>query len=264
MKNLSLRRLDTAQLADLVRKNPGITIPLVGASTAVLIWCIKDYQDFLALGPGGVPYNIFGWAAITILVRPFALNEKDATWTGDYPSEGAHQEILGLPPRKGGRAKLSGIAPHRQMTQKAPESMKAPLKELFDDIVKKHPKVLETKRSLYEKHHDAIFVQSSLLLDPLSPIPQTARISRGEIGHIHHDASVHLYFSRADAKILIEKNWAERHRLARTKPFLGRVNMFGVAGTYLMIYGPRDEGELETMRTILKNSVKFMTGIEDL
>lgn len=40
--------------------------------------------------------------------------------------------------------------------------------------------------------------------------------------------------------------------------------MFGVAGTYLMIYGPRDEGELETMRTILKNSVKFMTGIEDL
>jgi len=125
MKNLTLRRLDTAQLADLVRKNPGITIPLVGASTAVLIWCIKDYQDFLALGPGGVPYNIFGWAAITILVRPFALNENDATWTGDYPSEGAHQEILGLPPRKGGRAKLYGIAPHRQMTQKAPESMKA-------------------------------------------------------------------------------------------------------------------------------------------
>lgn len=125
MNNLTLRRLDPAHLADLVRKSPAITMPLVGASTAVLIWCIKDYRAFLALGPGGVPYNIFGWAAITILVRPFALSEKDATWTGDYPSEGSHQDILDLPPRKYGRAKLAGIAPHRQMTQKAPESMKA-------------------------------------------------------------------------------------------------------------------------------------------
>ena len=131
-------------------------------------------------------------------------------------------------------------------------------------MVETHPKLLETKRSLYEKHHDAIFVHSDLLSDPNSAIPATARISRGEIGHIHHDASVHLYFSPADAKVLIEKNWAERHRLARTKPFLGKVNMFGVAGTYLMIYGPRDEGELEIMKTILENSVKFMTGSEDL
>ncbi|KAG4429586.1 hypothetical protein IFR05_014935 [Cadophora sp. M221] len=260
MNNLTLRRLD---IAGLIQRNPA-TLPLVGASTAALIWCIKDYRAFLALGPGGVPYNIFGWAAITILVRPFALSENDATWTGDYPPEGAHQDILDLEERKGGRAKLAGIAPHRQMTQKAPDPMKAPLNELFNEMVKNHPKLLETKRSLYEKHHDAIFVQSNLLQDPNSSIPASARISRGEIGHIHHDASVHLYFSPADAKVLIEKNWAERHRLARTKPFLGRVNMFGVAGTYLMIYGPRDEGELETMKTILENSVKFMTGVEQI
>ncbi|KAH7372141.1 hypothetical protein BKA64DRAFT_715153 [Cadophora sp. MPI-SDFR-AT-0126] len=264
MHSLTLRRLSTTRVAELLSKSPAITIPLVGASTAALIWCIGDYRAFLALGRGGVPYNIFGWAAITILVRPFALSEKDATWTGDYPSEGAHQDILDLPSRKAGRAKLAGIAPHRQMTQKSPESMKAPLKELFDDMVKKHPELLETKLSLYEKHHDAIFVQPALLQDPDSPIPPTARISRGEIGHIHPDASVHLYLSPADAKVLIEKNWAERHRLARTKPFLGRLNIAGVAGTYLMIYGPRDEGELETMRTILEHSVMFMTGVVDL
>lgn len=139
-----------------------------------------------------------------------------------------------------------------------------PLAELFNEMVKTHPNLLETKKSLYEKHHDAIFVQSSLLQDPISSIPATARISRGEIGHIHHDASVHLYFSPADAKVLIEKNWAERHRLARTKPFIGMVNMFGVAGTYSMIYGPRDERELETMKVILENSVKFMTGVEEI
>lgn len=40
--------------------------------------------------------------------------------------------------------------------------------------------------------------------------------------------------------------------------------MFGVAGTYLMVYGPRDEGELKVVKTLLENSVRFMTGIEEL
>ncbi|CZT48521.1 uncharacterized protein RSE6_09229 [Rhynchosporium secalis] len=261
MNSLSSRQFD---ITSFIRRSPTITIPLVGASTAALIWCIKDYRAFKALGPGGIPYNIFGWALITIFVRPFALSEKDTTWTGDYPSRGAHHDILDLEERKGGRAKLAGIAPHRQISQNAPHSIQAPLAELFDDIVKKNPQLLETKRSLYEKHHDAIFVKFSLLEDLNSAIPATARVSRGEIGHIHADASVHLYFSPADAKVLIEKKWAERHRLARTRSYLGMVNMFGVAGTYLMVYGPRDEGELKTMKTILENSVKYMTGTEDL
>ncbi|KAL2062050.1 hypothetical protein VTL71DRAFT_6316 [Oculimacula yallundae] len=262
MNSLTFRRSD---IASFIHRSPAmITIPFIGVSTAALIWCVKDYRAFLALGRGGIPYNIFGWALITIFVRPFALSENDATWTGDYPSKGAHQDILDLEERKGERAKMAGIAPHRQMTQNAHESMKAPLAKIFDEMVKKHPELLETKRSLYEKHHDAIFVQSNLLQDSSSTIPAPARISRGEIGHIHADASVHLYFSPADAKVLIDKRWAERHRLARTKPFLGKVNMFGVAGTYLLVCGPRDEGELETMRTILENSVKFMTGVEEL
>lgn len=122
MNNLTPQQVDVTEL---IRRSPTITIPLVGVFTASLIWCIRDYRAFIALGPGGVPYNVFGWALITIFVRPFALSEKDATWTGDYPSEGAHQEILDLEERMGGRAKLAGIAPHRQMTQKSPDSMKA-------------------------------------------------------------------------------------------------------------------------------------------
>lgn len=138
------------------------------------------------------------------------------------------------------------------------------MREVFDDTVAKHPSLLEKKRSLYEKHHDAIFVHPSLLQDPASGVPATARVSRGEIGHVHEDGSFHLYFSPADTKVLIEKNWVERHRLARTKPFLGVMNLFSVAGTYVMVYGPRDEGELDVTRVLLENSVKFMTGREEL
>jgi len=31
-----------------------------------------------------------------------------------------------------------------------------------------------------------------------------------------------------------------------------------------MIYGPRDEKEMEILRVILENSVRFMTGQEDV
>lgn len=30
-----------------------------------------------------------------------------------------------------------------------------------------------------------------------------------------------------------------------------------------MIYGPRDDGELEVLATILRNSIRFMTGVEE-
>ncbi|KAL6914771.1 hypothetical protein FSST1_012531 [Fusarium sambucinum] len=55
--------------------------PLVTATTssaAVLVafaaWCIQDYCDYPALGPGGPPHNVRGWAWITFGIRPFALN----------------------------------------------------------------------------------------------------------------------------------------------------------------------------------------------
>lgn len=123
---------------------------------------------------------------------------------------------------------------------------------------------MESKLSLYERHDQALFVHSSLVKDAKSAIPDTARISRGEIGHVHNDTSCHLYLAPADARIVIEKGWAERHRLARTTPFLGKMNLYNIGGTYLMIYGPRNEDELLVLKTILRNSVRFMTGCESV
>ena len=78
------------------------------------------------------------------------------------------------------------------------------------------------------------------------------------------DGSVHLYHPAADARVLIEKCWAERHRLARRMPFFPSFQYVSHVGeTYLMIYGPRDDGELEVLATILRNSIRFMTGVEE-
>lgn len=99
----------------------GLGASLVSAGVA---WCINDYRKFLSLGRGGVPYNIFGWALITFLVRPFALGAQYSVWTGDYPPKGAHDDILDLPVREGPRPQLGGIVPHRQLSQHPGSSMK--------------------------------------------------------------------------------------------------------------------------------------------
>lgn len=93
-------------------------------ASASVLWCIRDYQKYLALGPGGPPYNIKGWAWITFAVRPFALKASDTTMVSDYPEDGHHIDIKKLPHRHGPRAELGGIAPHRQLSQHAPEHMR--------------------------------------------------------------------------------------------------------------------------------------------
>lgn len=136
---------------------------------------------------------------------------------------------------------------------------------------------MTTKLSEYERHNPALFVHPSHVSScttsrdqegerdtEQTPLPRTVAISRGEIGHIHPDLSIHLYLSPADARVVVEKGWAERHRLARQAPFLGRRNICNVAGTYLMVYGPRDVDEMAVLATILRASVRFMTGEENV
>lgn len=90
--------------------------------------------------------------------------------------------------------------------------------------------------------------------------------SKGELGHIHGDTSLHLYLSPEDAKVVIEKGWAQRHRLARTQPWwLGHKKFIcGIGDTFLLIYAPRDESELRVLSTLIRASARFMTGSDDI
>ncbi|OMP88066.1 hypothetical protein BK809_0002823 [Diplodia seriata] len=115
--------------------SPGIlaTTTITALTTILLVLGIRDYRAFIALGPGGVPHNVLGWAAITLLIRPFALSKAQATRTDDYPQDDdegvtreggkAHAGVLALPRRRGERAEVGGIAPHRQLSQHAGAGM---------------------------------------------------------------------------------------------------------------------------------------------
>jgi hypothetical protein len=108
------------------QKSPIFTGTLVGSSIVLLFTAIQDYRRFKALGPGGAPYNVFGWLFVTLGLRPFTLGPQDTTWVGDYNLQNVSVSdgLQDLPRRAGLRARVMGIAPQRQMSQQAPESMR--------------------------------------------------------------------------------------------------------------------------------------------
>ncbi|KAL2410508.1 hypothetical protein ABEF95_012005 [Exophiala dermatitidis] len=228
-------------------------------------WCVQDYRLYKSLGPGGPPYNVRGWLEVSFFVRPFTLAADETLWTGDYPRTGCHKEIEALPERAGERPVVKGIAPQRQFNQFAPKDMNSRILSVFASLVKKNSGLLEQKLSVFEKHHIALFVHHDLL-SKSKELPETAIRSKGELGHIHGEASVHLYFSPADAKVIVEKGWAERHRCARTQPwyFGWKKYMFGIGDTFLFVYVPRNDEELDVLKTLLWASARFMTGEKDI
>ena len=91
----------------------------------------------------------------------------------------------------------------------------------------------------------------------MNDLPLEARIVIREIGHVHEDLSSHFYFSPLNAKLIIEKGWDERHHM--TTAIGGYI---GVGRTFLMIFGPRDEDELEITTRMVAASISYMTGEE--
>lgn len=132
---------------------------------------------------------------------------------------------------------------------------------LLSSVVVSNPGVLSQKVSSLEKHNSALFIDP-VCLGCADNLPGPAMVSKGEIGHMHNEASLHLYFSPADAQMIIRKKWAERHRLARTQPWWlgGKQDLFGIGPTFLIVYAPRDEEELEILRTLVQASARYMTG----
>jgi hypothetical protein len=74
-----------------------------------------------------------------------------------------------------------------------------------------------------------------------------------EFAHLHgsSDGSLHAVLPPDAATIAIEKGWAEFHPLARRRM---------LPATIVMIYGPRDEAELETVWQLVEISYAFARG----
>jgi hypothetical protein len=220
---------------------------IAGAGAAAAgVWVYRDYQKWLALGPGGLPYNCRGWMTTTRM-RLQKCDPLDASALVDLP--GAPLELgclQDLPSRIGPRPSI-GVhpVPHRQLDQLPDEAMKRCIEQLFDARVERERELVEYKLSYFEKWNYAV-----TLREPESGHAD-ALASHGEIGHVHpSNGSMHMILNRADARTVIEHGWGERHPLAGV--------MLALPATYLLIYPPRDSDELEVTGRLLDVAIAHM------
>jgi len=206
-------------------------IPLSGA-------IYLDYQHFLSLGPGGTPQTIAGYLRLKLLSL-FTLRDPHTPPPIPYGlvTKTGHLSSHTLPKRAGlTLPKTAGIAPHRQLTQKSTPEVYRLLCAAISQLASQCPD-LELKTSCFEKYSTGLFAAD----------PQR-RTCGGEICHAHpSDGSMHLTLHPADAKVLLEQRWGERHPLARG----GWLERF-VPGGFVMVYAPRTEAEVEVVVQIIK------------
>lgn len=248
------------QLTTHLRAHPILTTSALALSLGLipaLSAALASYRGWLALGPGGPPYNIIGWLAQAAL-RP--LTHSDTTSlerfsrpsaTKKYPSY-AHTSFLGgdgtLPAREGARPIVPGyVAPQRQTTEVSTPAMRDRMRAYLEDLAVANPASLSARPS----HLEGVGTPAVWLATPDVAVPSFMRSLKGESAHVHPEGSSHVVLSLKDAEEAVRKGWAERHRLS------GATALWPV--TYVLLYAPRDEGEYEVWKRIVVAAVRFVS-----
>ena len=216
---------------------------LVLFSIGIIIWGYFDYQKWKVLGKGGVPDNLIGWLMVT-LTRPLKRNPFSSQFFEE--AIGNNCDTVGLadlPKRKGDRPVVAKHpVPHRQLSQIGTESIQQSLQKNFDKTVNFNAETVHYQLSQFEKRNPAVWLKQP-------EVGNTCTCAKGEIAHIHHvDGSMHMVLSPSDAKKVIETGWGELHPLA------GR---FIPVKTYMFIYSPRNEEDLNVINQILKAAIQY-------
>lgn len=100
-------------------------------------------------------------------------------------------------------------------------------------------------RTLHHRHGTGLF--------SVSPVMRTCN---GEVCHAHPiDGSLHMTLHPADAKVVLEAGWGERHPLARG----GWFERFVPRG-FVLIYSPSSEADLQVVSQIIKAAIWHVGG----
>ena len=170
---------------------------------------LRDYRDFLSLGPGGTPSTFAGYLRVSCL-RLFTLKDPftpPCATPATLPPDGY---LLRLPFRPGPRPKVVGIAPHRQINQKSSPQVHQVLKNALHSFAALYPTFLRKGNSCFEKHGLALFMAPcwELEVSAVAPHPEPSHIDTklpspthlnptcadtAEICHLHASVSF-VYF----------------------------------------------------------------------
>lgn len=146
--------------------------------------------------------------------------------------------------RPGPKPDTTSSLPHSQVTQHGPDDVIERLHTWCFSL----PNVNEEDSGISVPGSRAL-----ILRDGVQANPAGFMIGR-EFAHIHphpDNGSMHLVLSVEDARETIAKGWGENHYL---------VNQGKWPEGLIMVFSPRDEDELEAVKTIVTCSYEFASG----
>jgi hypothetical protein len=131
--------------------------------------------------------------------------------------------------------------PHRQLDQRSPQSLQAELLTRMGSLA---------HTELGASHISAPGSVAVHLARAYAIGPAEASVAVTEFAHLHADGSgsLHMTLPEGTADEAIAKGWAERHPAATA----------GLAPpTLVVVYGPRDDAELEQVWALIQRSYTF-------
>ncbi|KAI0173575.1 hypothetical protein GGR52DRAFT_392448 [Hypoxylon sp. FL1284] len=232
----------------------------LAATTAVaaplLAYARRCYLEWLALGPGGVPYHAGGWLAQALL---HVVARRDRRVPVPPPYADAAELVPAYGPaiarsylvggaargrRRGARPAVPGfVAPQRQTSGGAGADRIQKQKAFLAALAAANPALFEMRASGLEgPAHEAVYLRA--FPDGKEEKGEALRRrlgrgSRGEFAHVHGEGSMHVTVSAADAALLIAGGWAERHGLSG----VGGARRALVPVGYVFVYAPREADE---------------------
>jgi hypothetical protein len=153
--------------------------------------------------------------------------------------------MLTLPQRQGKKPKTNYGLPHEQLEQNPPPDVYRRLKDrAFDfEFVERRPSIISVPGA-----------EALWLLEDGGHSCAEAFMRENEFAHVHppYDGSLHMMLPEGDVPELLERGWGEPHPLVP----VGRA-----PPSCVMVFGPRDEGELEVILGLIDASYKFARGL---
>lgn len=153
--------------------------------------------------------------------------------------------MLSLPQRFGDKPKTHYGLPHSQLDQNPPADIYQKLKaRAFDfPFVERRPSIISVPGA-----------EALWLLDEGGHSCEEAFMRGNEFAHVHppDDGSMHMMIPENDVPELLDKGWGEIHPLVP----VGRM-----PPTLVLVFGPRDDAELDVIMGLIDASYQFARGI---
>ncbi|KAF2465620.1 uncharacterized protein BDR25DRAFT_295261 [Lindgomyces ingoldianus] len=222
-------------------------LALVGlAIGAATVW--YDFTSWKAFGTGGTPPTLKGYLKIRRWGLWLFFHSQDLLNASAIPDEGlAYLSKDDIPVRAGPRPKLTRwTLPQRQFRDPITPTAAEALLNMMPSTATSFPQTIRSGPSKTEGGTGpAIYVQPSC--PTINPVAHKIFY---EVAHVHPaENSLHVYVSPRDARTVVQAGWGQRFPVTWLAP-----------PSWIMVYAPRNEEEVEVVEKIVKAAAMFAVG----